>query len=453
MLQNSEYNVGEYISWLWRTSDFSQVMYRKQLIATKKAKLLKILLWLMAGLTAIGSVVFVLNGLWLAGLLLIIITPWILAYLIVIPLWLGYVFVQMPREKQMIIDAKKIIANHKGKKIAIAGSYGKTTAKEALSAALSEGMKVAATPGNQNTLIGISRFVHTLNGEEDIIIFELGESHVGDIRELSELTQPDMGVITGINEAHLKTFKTLKHTVATIFELRDYLGNKPLYKNIESSLVQGEVGKDDILGFSRKGINGWKIKSAKTSFVGTEFILQNDQTSVKINTGLLGLHTIGIVSAAVAIAKDFSVSDVDIQKGLSNLSPVEHRLQPRHQYGAWLIDDTYNGNIEGVEVGLELLKELPAKRRIYVTPGLVEQGDKSRQIHENIGSLVAKVADEVVLMKNSTTEIMVESLKKSQYKGSVTVVEDPLNFYKNIDQVVAKGDVVLMQNDWTDNYH
>ncbi|MEK7621344.1 MAG: UDP-N-acetylmuramoyl-tripeptide--D-alanyl-D-alanine ligase [Patescibacteria group bacterium] len=453
MLQNSEYVIGDYLAWLSRTSDFSQIMYRKKLIETRKARLLKFLLWLITLMLLLIAVVLAFNSLWLISIFILVLAPWIISYIIIIPLYVGYIFIQKPKESQMIISAKKIIAGHKGIKIAIVGSYGKTTAKEALRTVLSEGKKVAATPGNQNTLIGISRFAHKLKGDEDIIIFELGESHVGDIKKLSELTQPDLGIMTGINEAHLKTFKTLERTVATIFEIQTYLGEKPLYKNIDSILVRDNIDKNDQLGFSLKGIGGWKVQNAKTSFDGTEFTLQKNKDILSVKTGLLGLHNIGIMSAVAVIAKEIGLNNQQIHAGFTKINPVEHRLQPRQHHGAWIIDDTYNGNIEGVEVGLELLKTLPAKKRVYVTPGLVEQGEKSQQIHEKIGYLAANVADEIILMKNSTTNIIVGALEKSSYKGKITLVDDPLRFYKNIDQVIAKGDVVLMQNDWTDNYH
>src|ERR1019366_5388865 len=106
-----------------------------------------------------------------------------------------------------------------------------TTFKEALATILSAGQTVAATPGNMNTPLGISRFVAKLTGKEDILIFELGEYYPGDIKQLCELTKPNLGIITGINEAHLDKFKTLARTTATIFELADYLRAEPLYKN------------------------------------------------------------------------------------------------------------------------------------------------------------------------------------------------------------------------------
>jgi len=121
-------------------------------------------------------------------------------------------------------------------------------------------------------------------------------------------------------------------------------------------------------------------------------------------------------------------------------------------HGAWVVDDTYNGNSQGVAAGLEFLKNSGATRRIYVTPGLVEQGSKTLEVHETIGKQIAKSADIVVLMQNSVTEHILSGLHKARYNGEIVIVEQPLQFYTNLDQFVAAGDVVLMQNDWTDNY-
>jgi len=117
-----------------------------------------------------------------------------------------------------------------------------------------------------------------------------------------------------------------------------------------------------------------------------------------------------------------------------------------------LIDDTYNGNSDGVKAGLAFLKEQKAKRRIYVTPGLVEQGDKTQEVHEKIGEHIAESADVVVLMNNSVTGYIMNGLDRKKFQGQLIIEDDPLFFYTNLDQFVAAGDVVLMQNDWTDNY-
>ncbi len=452
MLQVSEYKAFDYLSWFLRTSDFNSVAYRQKLTQTRKIIVLRSLLWVITLLVSVLAVILIPSYPWISILLLILL-PWILAISIVPFVWVGYVLIQKPREKQLVAKAKRVLQNHNGIKIAIVGSYGKTTAKEALLAGLSQAKKVAATPGNQNTVLGISRFAQTLSGDEEVLIFELGESHVGDIKQLSELVGPDIGIITGINEAHLKTFKTIDRTVATIFELRDYLGEKPLYKNIESELVAAEVAANDSLSFNRSGVAGWRVTNAQSDIHGTTFKLNKADSTINIHVGLLGLHNVGIISAVAALSKDLGATNEQIQKGLSALQPVEHRMQPKQVHGAWVIDDTYNGNKEGVEAGLKLLGSLKARKRIYITPGLVEQGSSSSEIHQNMGRQIAAVADEVVLMKNSTTADIKAGLKDAKYVGKLSIIDDPLAFYTNLDQFVARGDVILMQNDWTDNYH
>jgi len=459
MLQGSDYRLKEYLAWLHRSADFRLVMKRRKLDYTKKARLLLVFAWVILLATYVGSFLLliqsvVLASVLLAGLAIILlaVSPLVLAYGIVVPLWLGYKIIQAPKQRQMVEAARQAFLNHPALKIAVAGSYGKTTAKEVLRTVLGEGKRVAFTPGNMNTIIGISRFAQSLDGDEDILIFELGEERVGDVRELCALIQPDIGVITGVNEAHLSSFGTLDRTVATIFELEDYLGDKPLYKNKESPLVASKIKSNDILAFSRSGTDGWRVSGAKTDIHGTTFTAKKGNKTVSAHTGLLGNHNIGAIVVAIAVADSVGLTTAQITAGIEKTVPFEHRMQPRFLRGAWVIDDTYNGNSQGVQVGLQLLGKLEAKRRVYVTPGLVEQGNKTREVHEIIGEQIAAVADVVVLMKNSATDFIVRGLKKAEFGGKLQIVDNPLEFYTNLDQFVATGDVVLMQNDWTDNY-
>jgi UDP-N-acetylmuramoyl-tripeptide--D-alanyl-D-alanine ligase len=450
MLQDTEYRLGRYTAWYLRTADFRTVMKRRSLELTPKVKLLRVGLWTLWLLVVIVTATCVMIGygahsyiFGLVALLLIVLLPYILAFGIVIPLALGWVLIQKPRERAIIDDAKQRFADNKAIRIGIAGSFGKTTMKEILLTVLREGKNVAATPGNMNTVIGISRFSRQLTGKEDVLIIELGEEHPGDVKTLSELSRPTMGVITGINEAHLSSFRTLDRTVATVFELVEHVGDQAIvYKNGESQLVLGAVDKTDPYVYSKKGVAGWKVSKVKISIDGTNFVATRGKVVVTAHTGLLGLHTVGMCVTAIAIAHDLGLS----------VAQFEHRMQPRFLHGAWVIDDTYNGNSQGVQAGLQLLGELDAKRRVYVTPGLVEQGDKTREVHETIGSQIAAVADVVVLMKNSVTDFIVRGLKKAEFDGKLLIIDHPLEFYTNLDQFVATGDVVLMQNDWTDNY-
>lgn len=459
MLQASEYETHQYLSWFHRTHDFNAVARRRSLVRTNKAKLLLIGLTLTA-ITLLAAFIYVAVRaystddilLCLLAIIGLVLLPWILAYGIIVPLLIGREFVQKPKERLITQAARQKLSSHPGFKIAVAGSYGKTTAKEALLTVLQEGKKVAATPGNMNTMIGTSRFIQSLDGDEDVIIFELGESRVGDVAELCELTQPDMGVITGINEAHLETFKTIERTIDTIFELEGFLGEKPLYKNGESPLVAKRVSSDDPLLYSQSGVDGWQVSDDAVSIHGVSFTARKDNSVIWAEAGLMGQHNIGILMVAITIASELGLENSQIVEGLKRVVPFEHRMQPRLVHEAWIIDDTYNGNIDGVKAGLKLLGQLEAKRRVYVSPGLVEQGNKTEQIHEEMGSAIAKVADTVILMNNSVVDYIASGLSQAGFRGQLTIIDDPLEFYTNIEQFVVPGDVVLMQNDWTDNY-
>ena len=189
------------------------------------------------------------------------------------------------------------------------------------------------------------------------------------------------------------------------------------------------------------------------SIDGIRFTFQKGKKNLKLHSSLLGRHQLGPLSLAAALAHEFGLSDEQITTGIAETKPFEHRMQPYLLAGAWVIDDTYNGNIEGIRVGTELLKELPAKRKIYVTPGLVGQGIETERVHIEMGELIAaSKPDLVVLMKNSATGFIQKGLTKANFNGEIQIETKPLEFYTNLSEFLAAGDLVLMQNDWTDNY-
>ena len=245
MLQSCEYNVHDYLAWYWRTKDFSRVERRKTLVKTPKVLILTacayaiiLLLIVLAGITFQSAPII--------SLATVILAPYILAYGIIIPVWLAELL-QKPFEYGLMIQASKKLAGHKGLKIAIAGSFGKTSMREILKAVLGEGKRVASPPFSYNTPLGICRFVSGLKGDEEVLIFELGEYYPGDVRKLCELIDPEIGVITGVNEAHLEKFRTLEKTTGTIFELAEYLKDKPVYVNGENELARKNASEKHII--------------------------------------------------------------------------------------------------------------------------------------------------------------------------------------------------------------
>ncbi len=171
MLQASEYNIGDYLRWYEKTKNFSNVERRKHLVKTPKSVLLLIIAWIclaaLYGLAISILWLFATPFKYILFIFDILVTPILLAYGILIPLFLIKVFIQIPIEYIIIKRAKKKLKLHKAVKIAIAGSFGKTTMREILRTVLSEGKLVSAPPHSYNTPLGISKFVKSLKRSEE----------------------------------------------------------------------------------------------------------------------------------------------------------------------------------------------------------------------------------------------------------------------------------------------
>jgi UDP-N-acetylmuramoyl-tripeptide--D-alanyl-D-alanine ligase len=459
MLQSTEYQVGPYLKWVWRTDDFGQVMRRRTLERTRPARLLLLALRLGIVLQIIAGLLLVYLGLWhnlpggLAfGIALIIAYPFVWAYLLVLPLWLGRELSDKPKQRRLIRKSSDVFAKHPGVRIAVAGSYGKTTMKELLATVLAEGLRVAATPANKNVSSSHAQFAAKLTGKEDVLIIEYGEGEPGDVARFARVTKPTHAVITGLAPAHLDRYKTLQAAGQDIFSVADYLKGQQVYVNDEAPAVKPFI-KSSYEVFNEKGALGWKVSDVKVGLDGTGFILKKSQQTLELHSGLVGRQHVGYLSLVATLALKLGLTKQQVIDGIAKTKPFEHRMQPYQLAGAWVVDDTYNGNLEGIRAGTQLLKELEAKRKIYVTPGLVDQGEETERVHIEIGQLIAGAQpDLVVLMKNSVTDFIKQGLKARKFKGKLQVESNPLDFYTNLSHFVAGGDLVVMQNDWPDNY-
>lgn len=372
-----------------------------------------------------------------------------LALVIVLGRWL----VLEPKEQAAAIEAQAVFAAHPGIVIGVAGSYGKTTMKETLKTVLSVKKKVAATPGNYNTPIGLKRFAASLEGDEDVLIVELGEYRRGDVWRLAQIAQPDLGVITGVNEQHMLRMGSIENAVATVFELADYLGDKPVYVNGESNFVEMRLNEYHRV-YSVAGVDDWRASGTGTDLKGVSFTLKKGKKALKLHSGLLGLHQVGPLAAVAAIADELGLSPKNIEKGIAQTAPFARRFQPQVTQGITIIDDTYNGNPDGFRVAIDFLSDLKkVKRRIYVTPGIIELGPMSEEIHRAIGAYLAQSKiEKVVLVRNRVTEWLASGFEEAQGKADLQWIEDATEFQASIGDYAADGDVVFLQNSAREEY-
>lgn len=452
MLQQVEYDASKFIHWAGMFPDLSNIKKRGELKHTKRAQLMLGVAcggWLLPILIAPLVAVYTSHYVWLifigwapaTSMLMLYITTKILQ-----------TFIVSPTQTREIAAAKKKLETISAVRIAVLGSYGKTSMKEILLAILSTGKRVAATPGNKNVLISHARWINQkLQGDEEVLIFEYGEGAPGDILKLAALSEPQKAVITGLAPAHLDYYPNLEAIGDDFASIQSVVTSEnDRYINSDSDITRQKISGNF---YDEQGAGGWKVSNVAVGFEGTSFTLTKEKRKLHLHTGLIGEHHVGPLSAAVAIAAELGLSDEQLTEGVAATKPFEHRMQARPLHGAWIVDDTYNGNIEGMRAGLALLTSLPAKKRVYVTPGLVDQGVENERVHNQLGKLIAAAnPDRVVLMQNSSTGFIQQGLSDGGYNGELIIEDKPLEFYTQLEHYLAAGDVYMLQNDLPDSY-
>ncbi len=455
LLQLEEYDLVRYFKAIINTRGLSpKSPVRKPLVWTSKIKLiygLSVLIFL--------AILFGVNSSSLAPEIRIV----IFLLLAVIHFFFHFVFIMISTvlispvdylvKELTIYRAKlKIKKFKKLKVIGVAGSYGKTGMKEFVATILEQKYNVLKTGGSVNTPYAIADLIlKKLTPETEVFVVEMGEYYRGDIKNICRIARPDISVVTGINEAHLERLKTIDNAISTIFEIVENMnpeglvvlnGKDKLVKNNYKKFIKNQ---EAYLYHARSGgefdenIPGYVLNILKS----------------KIYFPLLGEFNLDKLDGAIWIGKKLGLSDHQIINGVKNIKPVPHRLQPiiNRNSRTLIIDDSYNGNPDGVREAIKTLGLFKNRKKIYVTPGLVEMGEKSPDIHYNIGVGLTGTADLVVLIKNSVTPNIERGLLKEGFNPKNIIWFDSADVaYKSIKSLAKPGSVVLLQNDWPDNY-
>lgn len=358
--------------------------------------------------------------------------------------------------------AKKKISDMKNLKvIGITGSFGKTSTKFITGTILEEAYIVLNTPESYNTPMGLSLVINdSLTDEHQVFIAEMGARNLGDIRELSQLTNPNIGIITSIGAFHLETFKNLDNITKTKYELIEELPADGIailnYDNEYLEKLADKTFKEKILyGIDKdEGLDVY-AKDIQVSERGSTFTVEDkDGKTIRCTTRLLGKHNIYNILAGVCAAIAMGMELEDIKKGIEKIEPIPHRLNIV-DLGAEsiIIDDTFNSNPIGAKAALDVLSQFKGGNKIIVTPGMVELGAMEKKANREFGVKIGKVCDYVILIGEKRTLPIYEGLMESGYNEKNILIVNNIDQAKSEIQKIARPkDVILFENNLSDNY-
>lgn len=343
-------------------------------------------------------------------------------------------------------------------KIAITGSYGKTSVKEILKAFLSMKYEVLATPESYNTPLGIAKTVKNLDDNDKIFIAEEGARRAGDIKELTTIVKPNIAVITGVTAQHLETFKSIKAIENAKYELIENMpdGGKAYFSSdCEATVKMYEKCPYSkvLAGVGNKVRGGVYVSGSVSDLTGSKFTLFINGKSAQIETKLLGAHNVANIALAAAVAVDLGVSLNEIKQAAASLKPVRHRLERIDgENGVIVIDDGYNSNPEGFNRAMELLNTYSGKKYV-VTPGFAELGFTENEYNFKAGEVMAGVADKVILVGRGGALHVKEGLLYRGYPSeNIVMVKDLDEAKLSLSEFLRRGDAVLFENDLLDKY-
>jgi UDP-N-acetylmuramoyl-tripeptide--D-alanyl-D-alanine ligase len=386
----------------------------KGLVVTQRVKRF----FLILGLTETINLVF-LNKLHYnpgVSVLIVIILAVILAQMVE--------FILFAKYKKMALEKLRKI---NPKIVAITASYGKTSIKNFLYQLLEDKFKVYKTPRSVNTIKGIVKDINIdMPQNIEIYIAEAGARERGDILEIVKFLQNEYSILGKVGPQHIEYFKTLENIKNTKLEIFESL---KLKKGFSFEIPYNEkvlVIKD-------------KIKNIKATLRGIEWGVEIDGKIYEFKAPILGEFNAINITLAIFQAMEFGIDIEKLQQKVRKLKPIPHRLQKIKVGGKIIIDDSFNGNLEGMLKSYELVKEY-AGRKVIITPGIIEATDE-----QNI--TLAKKIDEVFDLVIITGSVNKKILCKNITKADKIVLENKQNLEKILAQNTKAGDLILFSND------
>jgi len=327
------------------------------------------------------------------------------------------------RQKKILKKTAAKLEKIKPVVIGITGSYGKTTTKEFVAHLLSQKYLVAKTSGNKNTPLGVSQeIIKKLQKKHQFLVVEMGAYKKGEIKTLAELVRPQVAVITGIGPQHLALFGSLEKIKEAKFELIKALPSQGIALfNFANSSCRQLAQKAKKLKTNLKILpyaSSIKILAVKPEKI--TFIIEENSIRQEVTAPLTGLHLAENLIAAILIARLFKVSWAQIKKGCQTLKMPEKTMQffPL-KTGAWVIDDSYNANFQGFRAAINYLSQFKKRKKTVFTPGIIELGSSSSQIHCQLGRLMRFKTDQIILTDPQFAPDIKRGLRRKAFKLKV----------------------------------
>lgn len=339
-----------------------------------------------------------------------------------------------------------------GSVLAVTGSSGKTTVKEAAAAMLATQLRTEKTAGNLNNDLGVPLTLLRIAADAEVAVVEMGMNHPGEIRHLATIAEPNVGLVTNVSHAHVGAFDSVDDVAKAKCELVEGLGPRgTAVLNTDDARVRafdqfhgGAVvtyGLREAADFEATDID--ELASG-----GSRFALKREGhvTGLNFETRLPGLHNVSNLLGAMAAASVLGVEPDQLAPVIASLRPGRHRGETLSLGELTVIDDCYNANPAAVEAALRDLAGRPARRRVAVLGEMRELGAMSEQLHRRVGEAAAGLSvDMLVAVEGDAKWIAEAAVAAGMAEAQVLICSDAAAAGAVLPELLVPGDVILLK--------
>ena len=325
--------------------------------------------------------------------------------------------------------------------IGITGSVGKTSAKEMISAVLSQRLNVLKTDKNLNNQIGVPMTISRIRPEHQAAVVEMGISGFGEMSVLAQIARPDMAVFTLIGHAHLEFLHDLDGVLRAKTEMLDFMADDaPVLINGDDEKLRGLQCRQKKISF---GLGENCDVRAENITLGPKGETLCDivygQRRIPVEIKAYGRHMIYAALEGAAVGLLMGLSDEEIVRGVATFETVGRRAAVCDTGFITLIDDSYNANPDSVKCGIDSLMKMPG-RHVCILGDMLELGEGSGEMHFDVGRYAGERGAELVL---TSGPLSYETCRGAGERGRHFATREEL--IAALPGLIQKGDRVLVK--------
>ena len=449
VLQQEGYSIFRFLTWWVRHPLTFSISSKKPLVITSKARFIIRLSYTVLTLCFLLLFFYGLIYFSLIPILVFLLSPFLYFFVALIILW---PYEKINRLRTMRHINHQITSHSHLTVIGITGSFGKTSVKDFLFTILSGWEETLKTPESYNTVFGIAKVIDLeLLSKTKIFICEMGAYIRGEIAELCRMVPPTYAILTAVGTQHLERFKNLENTTLAKFELIDDVKPGHALVNLDNPLIATRITLSQYHGVKTYSLVNpqadFFVKKYVFSPEGLKFVLIYQDKEYSYVSSLFGTSNLYNLTAAISMALMMKVPEKIISQQVGQITPSPHRLELKKINQATLIDNAFSSNEDGFTSLISDLSKLPGKK-VLITPGIVELGLRTVEVHQRIGGLASKVFDKFILVGKSIRTLSLEQ----GIKKTVSFIPNSTNLWPLIEELSQDYDWILIENDLPDNF-